>query len=138
MRALSCVLAAQICLAGFVSASAERPSVIGHISVEDDSGVTTPGKAILLNAPAPGYPYIARKNHWEGAGIFVMHINPETGVVRSVTIEKSTGHVLLDRAAIEGFSKWKYKVPLKCKKNLRCPIRYFMPKQPEAAGSAKS
>jgi TonB family protein len=41
--------------------------------------------------------------------MFAMHVDPRTGIVRSVSIENSTGHAILDRAAIDAFSRWKFK-----------------------------
>ena len=79
-------------------------------------------------SPPPGYPYEARKKELEGSGVFILHIDPATGAVSSVTVEKSTGVPMLDRAAKDGLGKWKFKLPLNFKGNkIRCPITYISP-----------
>jgi TonB family protein len=54
------------------------------------------------------YPITARKQHLEGAGVFEIHIEPN-GSVGSVTILKTTGHTILDAAAITGFRQWRFR-----------------------------
>jgi TonB family protein len=39
----------------------------------------------------------------------VMTVDHETGWVTSARMEKSTGSKLLDEAAVEAFSKWRFK-----------------------------
>jgi TonB family protein len=68
-----------------------------------------PAKAIVLFAPKPDYPEVARKQHLTGAGIFVLHVDPFSGIVKSVVTEKSTGHTLLDHCATAALQKWRFK-----------------------------
>jgi len=62
----------------------------------------------VLYAPHFDYPITARKQHLEGDGVFEIHIEPN-GSVGSVTILKTTGHTILDAAAITGFRQWRFR-----------------------------
>jgi TonB family protein len=66
-------------------------------------------KALAIFAPRPRYPVNAQGRRPTGRGIVVMEINRETGWVISAKMEKSTGNKLLDDAAIEAFSRWRFK-----------------------------
>jgi hypothetical protein len=48
-------------------------------------------KQVVLFAPKPYFPPRARKEYKTGAGIFLLNVNPETGLVASIKIEKTTG-----------------------------------------------
>jgi TonB family protein len=74
-------------------------------------------------APKPAYPYEARKNHFEGAGLFELHILPD-GAVQSVKVIKSIGHSILDQAAIEAFRRWT--VRPHSIEVVRLPIEYML------------
>jgi protein TonB len=58
-------------------------------------------------APPPAMPEEARLKHWSGTGIFTLHLWVD-GRVRQVNIPRSTGHAILDKAAVEALSKWRY------------------------------
>jgi TonB family protein len=58
--------------------------------------------------PTPPYPLAVRKQHKGGAGIFILHMNTETGLVKSVTTKQSTGIPLLDKSCKETFLKWRF------------------------------
>ena len=68
-----------------------------------------PAREIVSYAPKPIYPESLRKQHKGGAGVFVLHVNPSTGVVSSVTVKQSTGVPLLDRTCKETFVRWRFK-----------------------------
>jgi TonB family protein len=72
-------------------------------------------------APKPDYPALPSGERPEGSGMFVLHINPKTGVVKSVSIEKSTGFAILDQAAIDAYKRWRFPpgVP-----TAKCPITF--------------
>lgn len=67
-----------------------------------------PAKTLVLFAPKPDYPEAARKQHLTGSGVFVLHIDPFTGIVKSVRTEKSTGQAALDHCATAAFEKWRF------------------------------
>jgi TonB family protein len=71
----------------------------------------TPAQAAQTSvyAPLPKYPLEARLRHLTGSGIFRLRVQFDTGRVRSVEIEKSTGHALLDDAAKETLRRWRFK-----------------------------
>lgn len=64
-------------------------------------------KAATVSSPQPVYPLAARKQHWTGAGDFVCHIRPD-GTVASVDVLRSTGHQVLDQAAITALQHWRF------------------------------
>src|SRR5437899_1002021 len=64
-------------------------------------------KAATLTSSKPVYPLAARKQHWTGAGVFVCHIRPD-GTVASVDVLRSTGHQVLDQAAITALRQWRF------------------------------
>ncbi len=62
---------------------------------------------VPVSVPRPEYPYQARFNHLTGAGVFALHIQ-SNGSVSSVQVVKSTGHLILDQAAIRAFRRWRF------------------------------
>jgi TonB family protein len=67
------------------------------------------GKALAIVAPPPRYPVDSQGRHPKGRGIVVMEVDTKTGWVISAKMQKSTGNRLLDDAAIEAFSRWRFK-----------------------------
>ena len=59
--------------------------------------------------PQPQYPVQARERHLSGAGFFVLFVMIQTGIVKDVQIEQSTGSAILDSAAISAFKQWRFK-----------------------------
>jgi TonB family protein len=95
--------------------------------------VSAVGPSGVLFCPQPPYPYEARANGLEGRGVFIMNVDPKTGAVASVTVGQSTGVSMLDQAAIQGLSRWKFKVPLQFKgTKVKCPVAYVLPKSTKA------
>jgi len=74
-------------------------------------------------APRPEYPLLAQKQHLEGTGLMEIHIKPN-GSVESVRVLKTTGHGILDQAAIRGFSRWRFR-PHSIRV-VRMPVQYRM------------
>jgi TonB family protein len=66
-------------------------------------------KVYFLNMPVPNYPDSAKAFHKKGKGWYKLRIDPATGVVREVTILKSTGVKVLDDSAAAAFLQWKAK-----------------------------
>ena len=98
------------------------------------SGAQTPTPAIIvsdakhlpayaISFPKPEYPYELRSRRVGGTGAFLLHIRPD-GVVQSVEIFKSTGHIELDNSATSAFLKWRFRPgPTKAK----IPITFTPP-----------
>lgn len=63
----------------------------------------------VVFAPRPDKLPEAARQHLAGSGLFVIYVDMATGKVKSVQIEKSTGHALLDRSAIQTFQKFRFK-----------------------------
>jgi TonB family protein len=45
----------------------------------------------------------------KGSGVFALNVDPETGLVTSVQIEKSTGWGILDASCLKTFKRWRFK-----------------------------
>jgi TonB family protein len=103
----------------------------------------------------PEYPYSARVQRLEGKGIYQLDIDPKSGAVVNVSVVKSTGYAILDRAVVRAFQKWRFvpgalrsaKIPVtfsvsrgfrgleKQRANaLYCPIPPYPPNAPMGAG----
>jgi TonB family protein len=57
----------------------------------------------------PAYPREARDKGLTGKGVAVVKVDPATGHVTSVSMVKSTGHGILDNAALRAFRQWRFK-----------------------------
>ena len=66
-------------------------------------------KRLVLFAPKPYFPTRARKEYKTGAGVFLLNVNPETGLVASIKIEKTTGLWSLDVSCLKTLIKWRFK-----------------------------
>jgi protein TonB len=79
-------------------------------------------KALAIYQPRPLYPSLPDGRRPEGKGIFLFHVDPQTGRVRDVSVEKSTGYVILDQAAVEAFRQWRFKPGSKAK--IKLPLTF--------------
>jgi TonB family protein len=57
----------------------------------------------------PNYPGEARAKGIIESGVVLMKIDPQTGSVTSASMLKSTGHEILDDAALRAFRQWRFK-----------------------------
>jgi TonB family protein len=80
-------------------------------------------KAATVSSPNPVYPLAARKQHWTGFGDFRCHIRAD-GTVAAVDVLRSTGHQVLDQAAITALREWKFQ-PGKMQ-TINIPINFRM------------
>jgi TonB family protein len=81
-------------------------------------------KAATVARPQPNYPLAARQQHWTGAGVFLCHIRPD-GTVASVDVRRSTGHQVLDQAAITALQRWRFQ-PGKVEGPINVPVDFHM------------
>jgi protein TonB len=81
---------------------------------------------VVLHQVPPAYPLEARRSHLSGRGILVGQVDSKTGFVTSVRMEKSTGHKILDDAALEAFRQWRFKSGTGTIRKFRTPITYNM------------
>ena len=63
-------------------------------------------QASLTSAPRPEYPYEARRSRQTGSGRFVLQFDAD-GAVTNVSIEQSTGSLLLDHVCERTFRRWR-------------------------------
>jgi TonB family protein len=97
-----------------LSADAAQPVLV-------DEKLVTQGKIDIR----PDYPAEAQAQGLTGAGVFVLHVDPKNGRVRSIKVEKSTGHKILDNASIAAFTDlcFKPRTVLRAK----IPVAFIMP-----------
>ena len=79
-------------------------------------------KSCVLYAPKPYYPSRARREYKTGAGIFLLNVDQETGVVTSIKIEKTTGLWSLDVSCLKTLIKWRFKPHTLTK--VHVPVRF--------------
>jgi TonB family protein len=79
----------------------------------------------FVYAPKPAYPMEARAHHWTGTCLLILTVDQKTGWVVGVRVVKSTGHPILDNAAIAAFSRWRFKGG-KVAKEVKVPITFTM------------
>lgn len=103
---------------------AARHDIFGLAVSGNSQGLNaTQAKHRALYAPRPEYPLAARTRHWTGAGIFACNIRPD-GTVASVDVLRSTGHQILDQAAITAFQQWRFQPG--DMKLIKIPIDFWM------------
>ena len=89
------VLVAASLLSLAVTCHSQSPNAAAH------------AKHYAVYAPRPNYPLHARQYHWTGEGLFRCNIHSD-GTVASVDVLRSTGHEMLDRAAIKALQQWRF------------------------------
>jgi protein TonB len=60
-----------------------------------------------LNNPAPVYPSVARSRHWEGLVLLRVYVTGD-GRCGQVAVQRSSGHEVLDEAALSAVRKWRF------------------------------
>ena len=86
-------------------------------------GLSSEAKCVATYAPRPGYPSLPNGRRPEGKGVFVCHIDAKTGRVTSVSIAKSTGSELLDKACVDCCKRWKFE-PDTCAREVKIPFEF--------------
>ena len=111
-----------------------RPHRSVWVTIPIEFGITAPRssenneyrgkhKELVIFAPKPEYPLEARAKHLGGSGVIMLDVNVETGQVTAARMSKSTGHALLDEAALNAFRRWRFK-PGKVAPRVKIPITY--------------
>src|SRR4029453_11400316 len=70
---------------------------------EKNPDLKTLVKTLAIYAPTPPYPFEARSRRQVGSGVAILAVDPNTGLVTNVEMATSTGHRLLDNAALNAF-----------------------------------
>jgi TonB family protein len=97
----------------------------GALASAEDAAAVRAARAFAIVRPPPEYPYLARRDRLTGAGVAVMHVDKATGVVTDVVMAPSTGHAVLDNAAMRAFRQWRFKPGTVSM--VRLPITFAMP-----------
>jgi TonB family protein len=90
----------------------------------------------ILAKPQPEYPVEARNQWLQGKGLFTLIIT-KTGKVSSVEVAKSTGHTILDNAAIKAFKMWRF-APNSPMEKTSIPIEFVLRKSSAIENMKKS
>jgi len=64
-----------------------------------------------LGGPSPGYPKEAEEEEWEGSVTVTVHTRPDGDFTAS--IGRSSGHDVLDKAAMRAIQSWRFKPAMK-------------------------
>ena len=81
---------------------------IWTLACVDAGPPTKPDVRDVIHKVRPAYPYIARVRHFEGHGVYTLHIRTD-GSVSAVTIVQSTGHKILDDYAAAAYAQWRFR-----------------------------
>ena len=73
----------------------------------------------------PDYPAEAQAQGLTGTGVFVLHVNQRSGRVASVEVGRSTGHKVLDQAAVAKFSNLRFKPDTVSR--VKIPVEFVLP-----------
>ena len=84
-------------------------TVDAAVSAEQMRALGTVATHAVEYSPKPDYPFDARAHHVTGAGIFIIIVHANDGRVAAVHVARTTGHTILDDAAVHAFSKWRFK-----------------------------
>src|SRR5207248_11702338 len=98
-------------------------SVIAAAVLLAPASIAAVGDVLATYAPKPEYPEAARANGLEGSGTFLLHIRRD-GTVKSIDVLKSTGHRILDQAAIAAFRQWRFRTDAEYAPLAQDPIRF--------------
>lgn len=71
-------------------------------------GAVVEQEPVYLKNPAPVYPYRARQRGWEGVVLLHVLVDKD-GRPGKIEIKRSSGHRVLDDAALEAVEKWQFK-----------------------------
>jgi len=93
-------------------AAAPAPSLPPSVEPRDDGETTAPvlpaaTPPVLVSAPPPSYPEIARRTGLEGSVLLRLRIS-DKGELFGCEVLESSGHERLDRAAIDAVRRWTF------------------------------
>jgi periplasmic protein TonB len=83
--------------------------------------VTQPHAARYLNNPAPAYPASAKRKGQQGTTLLNVSVTAQ-GQVSSLHILRSSGHLLLDKAAVRAVKQWKFIPATQAGKNVAARV----------------
>ena len=106
-------------------------TILSFVSANADAEPT--GRATPVYTPQPRYPAAAYQHGLGGSGILECNLRPD-GTVVSVTVVRTTGYGILDKAAISAFQQWRFKPG--ASKTVRIPVNFKMGVRSRMAGAA--
>ncbi len=83
-----------------------------------------------LNNPKPPYPSVARRRGWEGTVVLLLNLDKDGNPV-SVDIADSSGHRILDKAALATVRRWRFQPATRdgeavAASNVKVPIQFSL------------
>lgn len=76
-------------------------------AVEEPEEANSTARPSYGFTPRPGYPAVAIRRGYEGSVLLNVHVLPN-GKPEEVTVFKSSGHKVLDNAALKAVKKWRF------------------------------
>lgn len=76
-------------------------------TVQSAGGAISEAKPDYLQNPAPAYPEAARRRGYQGTVMLLAHVD-KSGMPVRINIEHSSGHTLLDAAALKAVKTWRF------------------------------
>lgn len=99
---------------------------------QESRGAITKAKPLMHKNPAPPYPRIARQREWEGIVRLSVFVGKE-GIPNQVSIRESSGHGILDRAALKTVKGWKFSPAqsgsMRFSSKITIPIQFMLIKE---------
>ncbi|MEN8198635.1 MAG: energy transducer TonB [Thermodesulfobacteriota bacterium] len=85
------------------------PPAVSLTELPEESGAPAMVKATPLYSrnPKPEYPPLARRRNYQGTVLLSLLVSAQ-GDVSRVTLQRSSGHVLLDKSAIRTVKNWRF------------------------------
>lgn len=90
------------------------PQALNHNALaapRNDTYMPADSNLAYLNNPKPVYPMMARQRQWQGLVLLRVYVGAD-GQALQVNLQRSSGHEVLDDAALDAVRKWKF-VPAK-------------------------
>ena len=82
---------------------------LSSVNAQPDTPVQSVSLPQAVYSPQPVYRPEWAKQGLTGKGVVLVTIDPKTGMVTGTRMLQSTGSKLLDGAALEAYSKWRFK-----------------------------
>jgi periplasmic protein TonB len=94
--------------AGGQTGSDPTPSASSEPVAPEEAGALQEAVPLAGENPPPVYPRLARQRGWEGEVALQVRVSA-TGAVEEVWVERSSGHGVLDQAALAAVKRWRFR-----------------------------